>query len=53
MRELPCELHTWMDVGGDVDFSRDKVISTAGCLAASEFVNSVAVYMKLRSRVMA
>ena len=53
MRKLPRELLTWMAVGGDVDFCGHN-LSTAGCLAASEFMNSVAdLYMKLRSRVMA
>ena len=26
MRKLPRELHTWMAVGGEVDFSGDKVV---------------------------
>ena len=44
-----------MAVGGDVDFSGlETKLSTAGYLAASEFVNSVAdLYAKLHSRVMA
>ena len=43
-----------MAVGGDIATSVETKLSTAGCLAASGFMNSVAdLYMKLRSGVMA